>query len=398
MRHRLGQQGTLPGPEHSAALRFAAVPRGGERLPVRRARFIAPLASAGSGTRAGRPVNSARTRVRRSSAARCIGVTLCSGTVQNAVPICTVGAEQAASTRASARAARRRDTAAAAMHRRPARIANSAMFFAPSAGQESRQLRRSARWDRHRRTLRHRPRTVVAQALAAARAGRSRQAEGARRCRGHPARTSSASHFGLPGPRLCPGVPGQGGWCARYSPRRPPCARRNGWRRKVERRYRAGAEAGGHASYFLDGTPETHMGLFALLPQIVDAVAVPVIAAGGIADARGVAAAFHARRQRGADRHGLPDMVPRAESRRCIALHSSARMRQTPSLRGCLLAGRRGGIPNRLMRELGAMNQAPPPFPHAGTALAPLKAAAEVRATLAFPRSGPGRRPCWPSP
>ena len=53
-----------------------------------------------------------------------------------------------------------------------------------------------------------------------------------------------------------------------------------------------GFEAGGHTGRFLGSDPAEAHGLFALLPQVADAVAVPVVAAGGIADARGIAAAF----------------------------------------------------------------------------------------------------------
>ncbi|MDQ4215662.1 NAD(P)H-dependent flavin oxidoreductase [Microbacterium sp. ASV81] len=53
-----------------------------------------------------------------------------------------------------------------------------------------------------------------------------------------------------------------------------------------------GSEAAGHRVSFLEPAEESLVGLFSLLPQVVDAVSVPVIAAGGISDRRGVAAAF----------------------------------------------------------------------------------------------------------
>ncbi|MBT3532926.1 MAG: nitronate monooxygenase, partial [Rhodospirillaceae bacterium] len=53
-----------------------------------------------------------------------------------------------------------------------------------------------------------------------------------------------------------------------------------------------GVEAGGHRGMFLDDDIATQIGTIALVPQVVDAVSVPVIAAGGIADGRGIAAAF----------------------------------------------------------------------------------------------------------
>ena len=53
-----------------------------------------------------------------------------------------------------------------------------------------------------------------------------------------------------------------------------------------------GTEAGGHRGMFLNVDIATQIGLFALLPQVVDAVSIPVIASGGIADARGLVAAL----------------------------------------------------------------------------------------------------------
>jgi nitronate monooxygenase len=53
-----------------------------------------------------------------------------------------------------------------------------------------------------------------------------------------------------------------------------------------------GAEAGGHRGTFIGSFEDGQIGLAALVPQIVDAVAVPVIASGGIVDGRGIAAAL----------------------------------------------------------------------------------------------------------
>jgi nitronate monooxygenase len=54
----------------------------------------------------------------------------------------------------------------------------------------------------------------------------------------------------------------------------------------------SGFEAGGHRGSFLRPAEESLTGTLSLVPQTVDAVQVPVVAAGGIADARGIAAAF----------------------------------------------------------------------------------------------------------
>lgn len=53
-----------------------------------------------------------------------------------------------------------------------------------------------------------------------------------------------------------------------------------------------GAEAGGHRGMFLAQDPAMQSGTMALVPQVVDAVKVPVIATGGLCDGRGIAAAL----------------------------------------------------------------------------------------------------------
>jgi nitronate monooxygenase len=188
-------------------------------------------------------------------------------------------------------------------------------------------------------------------------------------------------HFGLPGPALPARVKAAGALILASA----TTVREAQWleAQGVDAIIAQGAEAGGHASYFLDGAPETHMGLFALLPQVVDAVAVPVVAAGGIADVRGLAAAFVL----GASGVQMGTAFLHGPESRITPMHRAAL--KSPDAANTqftrLFTGRPArGIQNRLMRELGAMNPAPPPFPHASTALAPLKAAAEARGDASF--------------
>jgi nitronate monooxygenase len=137
-----------------------------------------------------------------------------------------------------------------------------------------------------------------------------------------------------------------------------------------------GLDAGGHRGHFLSYDLTLQSGLFALLPQIVLAVGVPVIAAGGIADARGVAAAIAlgaAAAQVGTAYLLCPESTTSAVHR--AALRSEAR-RHTALTN--LFSGRPArGIVNRAMREIGALNGAAPEFPLAAAAIAPLRAHAE---------------------
>ena len=137
-----------------------------------------------------------------------------------------------------------------------------------------------------------------------------------------------------------------------------------------------GAEAGGHRGMFLTTDIGTQVGLFALLPQIVDAVGVPVIAAGGIADGRGVAAA----RILGAQMAQIGTAYLFCPEARLNARHAAALVlaHDNNTALTNLFSGRPArGLVNRLMRELGPMRAAAPVFPHAGRALAPLRAKAE---------------------
>ena len=138
-----------------------------------------------------------------------------------------------------------------------------------------------------------------------------------------------------------------------------------------------GSEAGGHRGMFLSDDLNTQIGLFALLPQIVDAVSVPVIAAGGIGDARGIVAAFALGAS--AVQIGTAYLFT-PEASVSPSHHQALRHAQaSETALTNLFTGRPArGIVNRVMRELGAINPAAPAFPRSGGALMPLKAKDEA--------------------
>ena len=137
-----------------------------------------------------------------------------------------------------------------------------------------------------------------------------------------------------------------------------------------------GAEAGGHRGNFLTHDMATQIGTFALVPQVADAVKVPVIAAGGIADARGIVAALAL----GAAAVQIGTAYLYTPEARIAALHRQALRsgRTAETALTNVFTGRPArGILNRIMREAGPLSDATPAFPLAGGALAPLRAAAE---------------------
>ncbi|MGH8545910.1 MAG: NAD(P)H-dependent flavin oxidoreductase [Gammaproteobacteria bacterium] len=137
-----------------------------------------------------------------------------------------------------------------------------------------------------------------------------------------------------------------------------------------------GLEAGGHRGMFLSDDLNTQIGTFALLPQVVQAVKIPVIAAGGIADARGVAAAMRlgaAGIQIGTAYMLCPESTTSAVHRAALRGKAAHRTALTS-----IFTGRPArGIVNRIMNELGPMCTAAPAFPLAISAIAPLRAKAE---------------------
>jgi len=137
-----------------------------------------------------------------------------------------------------------------------------------------------------------------------------------------------------------------------------------------------GVEAGGHRGMFLSDDPTTQIGTLALVPQIVSAVKVPVIAAGGIADASGVAAVLRLAAcgvQVGTAYLLCPEATTSAVHRAAL---KSEQARHT-ALTNVFTGRPARGIVNRIVREVGPMSRLAPVFPLAAGAVAPLRAKAE---------------------
>jgi nitronate monooxygenase len=181
-------------------------------------------------------------------------------------------------------------------------------------------------------------------------------------------------HFGLPAPELIARVKSWGSKLLSSATTVEEAV----WleRRGVDAVIAQGVEAGGHRGIFLSEDLTTQIGTFALLPQIVKAVRVPVIASGGIADAQGVAAAMSlgaAGVQLGTSFLLCPETKTSAVHRAVLKSPQSGHTALTN-----LFSGRPArGIVNRLMRELGPINAAAPAFPLAAGAIAPLRKRAE---------------------
>lgn len=144
-----------------------------------------------------------------------------------------------------------------------------------------------------------------------------------------------------------------------------------------------GAEAGGHRGMFLTQNIASQPGTMSLVPQVVDAVKVPVIAAGGIADGRGIAAAFAL----GAAGVQIGTAYLRTPESKVSALGQAAlaAAADDATVITNVMTGRPArGVMNRVMREVGPVSPDAPAFPHAATAFAPLKGAAEKLGRVDF--------------
>ena len=182
-------------------------------------------------------------------------------------------------------------------------------------------------------------------------------------------------HFGLPKPALLARVKAAG--CLVLSS--ATTAEEARWLedRGCDAIIAQGYEAGGHRGTFLGSSIAAQAGTFALLPQVVDAVQVPVIAAGGIADGRGIAAAFAlgaAGVQIGTAYLFTPESTITDLHRAALR---TARDDQT-TLTNVFTGRPARSLFNRVMREVGPMSQLAPAFPTAAGALAPLRAKAEA--------------------
>ena len=144
-----------------------------------------------------------------------------------------------------------------------------------------------------------------------------------------------------------------------------------------------GLEAGGHRGMFLTDDLATQVGTLALVPQLTKAVRVPIIAAGAIADARGVAAAATlgaAAAQVGTSYLLCPEATTSAVHRAALACDDARN-----TVVSNVFTGRPArGIVNRAIRELGPMSAIAPAFPLPTASMQALRQRAEARGSPDF--------------
>jgi nitronate monooxygenase len=143
-----------------------------------------------------------------------------------------------------------------------------------------------------------------------------------------------------------------------------------------------GFEAGGHRGMFLTGDISTQIGTLSLVPQVVDSVKVPVIAAGGIADARGITAAFAL----GAAAVQIGTAYLLSPEARISPLYRQAlRSNGNQTVLTNVFTGRPArAIATRMVREIGLISELAPDFPLAGGFSAPLRVKSEAKGATDF--------------
>ena len=153
-----------------------------------------------------------------------------------------------------------------------------------------------------------------------------------------------------------------------------------------------GAEAGGHRGMFLNDDIARQAGTMALVPQVVDAVKVPVIAAGGIGDGRGIAAAL----MLGASGVQIGTGFLLTPEAKTVPLHRAALKQahdNSTTLTNVFTGRPARGIVNRYVREVGPMSPDAPAFPLAAGASYPLRAASEPKGSTDFMPLWSGQAP-----
>ena len=144
-----------------------------------------------------------------------------------------------------------------------------------------------------------------------------------------------------------------------------------------------GVEAGGHRGMFLTSELASQLGTLVLVPQVVDAVKVPVIAAGGIADGRSIAAALAL----GASAVQMGTAYLLCPEATISPLHRAAitSAKEKLSAISNVLTGRPARVlVNRIVSEVGPLAIDAPSFPLGAVALEPLRAKAESRGSADF--------------
>ncbi|UYQ64938.1 NAD(P)H-dependent flavin oxidoreductase [Streptomyces peucetius] len=124
----------------------------------------------------------------------------------------------------------------------------------------------------------------------------------------------------------------------------------------------SGADAGGHRGAFLRPVRESLVGTFSLVPQVADAVSVPVIAAGGIADGRGMAAALTL----GADavQIGTAFLATRESGASEAHKRALGSLEARTTVLTRLFTGRTArGIVNRFVRDMAPYEETVPAYP-----------------------------------
>lgn len=188
-------------------------------------------------------------------------------------------------------------------------------------------------------------------------------------------------HFGLPEPALLKRVKAAGSVVvsSATSAKEARWLEANGADAIIAQGY----EAGGHRGHFLGDNLMSQAGTMALVPQVVDAVKAPVIAAGGIADARGIVAALAL----GAAGVQIGTAYLLSPEAKISAMHRKALQDaadDSTALTNVFTGRPARGIVNRVIREVGPLSPHAPAFPLATGAIAPLRAKAEAAGSGEF--------------